>query len=80
MAKNEIGKGDSSGGESAPDSLPRKEGRIAVQIPAQVPCEQSRLELWQHADRHRFIQERMRDLVLLPLLPGDQHCLSLIHI
>jgi len=51
---------------------PDDEGRIGIQISAQVPCEQQRLQMKQKPDCYSLTEERMDNLLLLAFLVGDE--------
>ena len=55
---------------------PGDEGRIGIQISAQVPREQQRLEMEQKPDCYPLTEERMDNLLLLPFLIGDEDLTS----
>ena len=56
-------------------SLP-DERRIAVQIAAQVTCQQLGLGMRQEAERHGLVEKRVAQFVALALLSGDQNAFS----
>ena len=49
-----------------------EEGRVSVEVSAQVPSQQEGLGIRQQTQRNSFVEERMQDLFLLPGLPGYQ--------
>lgn len=57
------------------DSLP-DEGRIGVEVAAQPPGHEPRLQMHEQSDGGPFAEERMGDRLLLTLLPGDEHGFS----
>ena len=52
------------------------EGWIAIQVAAQVPRQQLRLNVWNQAKRNLLAQKWMYQFVLLALLVGHQHHLA----
>jgi hypothetical protein len=49
---------------------------IAVEIAAQMPRQELRLQVPEQADRHRLLEEAMRQLLALALMVCDEHRLA----
>lgn len=59
------------------DSPPEERG-IGIKVAAEMPGKEKRLDMEEHADGYAFLKERVADLLLLALLPGDEEGLAAV--